>query len=359
MTMSFTVLDRFLSRCVSQKKFPGCVCWIGNDRRTLFFESYGHAQIIPEKIKMKKNMIFDLASITKPIATALSIMLLYEKKELNVASKVEHFLASCKNKPNGKKTIHELLIHKTGLPAWFPLYLLPEEKRLSFLAETNTGMNRVVYSCLGYILLGKIVERITGLALNKYCHRMIYNRLGLKNTLFKAVKKKNVVATEDGNAHEKRLASTYGDISTVPWRDYLIKGEVHDGNCFYAFHGVSGNAGLFSNVADLITIMRAYLRGEIVRLSTVRLMTKTYTRGKEKRGLGWVIDPYPGVLSSTTFSHTGFTGTMLLVEPKKNLIIMLLTNAVHPKVKLGAMTKIRETVVSITNRIAGTQSNPE
>lgn len=352
----FTVLDRFLSHSVSQKKFPGCVCWIGNDRQTLFLESYGYAQIIPRKIKMKKDTIFDLASITKPIATALSIMLLYEKKELDLDDPIEQYLRSFKNKTNGSKTIRELLTHQAGLPAWFPLYLLPEDKRVAFLAETNTGMDGVVYSCLGYIVLGKIVETITGLALDSSCSRMIYELLGLKNTMFKPVKNRAIAATELGNFHEKDLASNYGNVAHVPWREHLIRGEVHDGNCYYAFDGISGNAGLFSNVTDLAKIARAYLAGEIVQLSTVRLMNKQYTRGKEKRGLGWVIDPYPGILSSTTFSHTGFTGTMLLAEPNGKLIIILLTNAVHPKVRLGVMPKVRETVVKITNKIIDTTS---
>lgn len=352
----FTVLHRFLSHSVSQKKFPGCVCWIGNDRQTLFFESFGYAQVIPRKIKMKKDTIFDLASITKPIATAFSIMLLYEKKELDLDTTIEHFLSPFKNKINGKKTIRELLTHQAGLPAWFPIYLLPEDKRIAFLAEITTGKNEVVYSCLGYIVLGKIVETITGLTLDTSCYRMMYKRLGLRSTMFKPVKSHNIAATEFGNSHEKDLASKYGNVAHVPWRDYVIRGEVHDGNCFYAFHGVSGNAGLFSNAADLATIARAFLAGEVVQLSTVRLMNKKYTRGIEKRGLGWVIDPYPGILSSATFSHTGFTGTMLLVEPKKKLIIILLTNAVHPKVRLGVMPKIRETVVKITDEILNTKS---
>jgi len=319
-----------LATCVSQKKFPGCVCWIGDEKKTLFFESYGYAQIIPEKIKINKKTIFDLASITKPIATALSIMLLYEKGELKLGDKIERFLTNFKNRTNGEKTTQELLTHITGIPAWFPLYLLPEKERIESLTKMNTGKKGVTYSCLGYILLGKIIEKITGCALDDYCYNVIYEKFGLENTMFGPVKgRNNIAATELGNEHEKLLASKHGDVSEVKWRDYLIKGEVHDGNCFYGFNGASGNAGLFSNVTDLVKIVRNYLAGEIVKLPTLKLMIKNYTRGTEGRGLGWVINPYPGLLSAMTFSHTGFTGTMLLTDPKKKIIIILLTNAVR------------------------------
>lgn len=355
--MSFTALNTFLATCVSQKKFPGCVCWVGNDKSILFFESYGYAQIIPKKIKVNKKTIFDLASITKPIATALSIMLLHEKGELKLGNKIEHFLPNFKNSTNGKRTIRDLLTHTSGIPAWFPLYLLPEEERIASLAKMNTGKKGVTYSCLGYILLGKIIEKITARTLNNYCYNVIYKKLGLKNTMFGPLKRRNnISATELGNEHEKLLASKHGDVSKANWRDYLIKGEVHDGNCFYGFNGVSGNAGLFSNATDLVKMVRNYLAGEIVKLPTLRLMIKDYTRGKEGRGLGWVINPYPGFFSPKTFSHTGFTGTMLLADPKKNLTIILLTNAVHPRVKLGIMQPIRKKVVQLTVEILSTKS---
>jgi len=130
----------------------------------------------------------------------------------------------------------------------------------------------------------------------------------------------------------------------------LIKGEVHDGNCFYAFNGVSGNAGLFSNAEDLSRILRVYLQGEIVKPGTLKMMIKDWTGGNEKRGLGWWVNPYPGILSDSAFGHTGFTGTMVMVEPPQNLIIIFLSNSVHPRVKLGVMPEIRRRIVEIIKK---------
>lgn len=349
--MSFDTLHKFLTDYTTKGKITGCVCWVGDKKNTLFFQRYGYAQTVPKKIKINRDTIFDLASITKPITTAMSIMLLYEKEKIKLNDKIEKYLPDFKNRRNGKKTIMQLLAHTSGMPAWFPLYILPEGKRMAYLTKTNTGKKQVIYSCLGYIILGKIVEVVSGYNLDIYCSKNFFKRLGLKNTMFGPVKGKNIAATEFGNTYEKKTAAKHGDTSAVNWRDYVIKGEVHDGNSFYGFEGVSGNAGLFSNTSDLVKIMRQYLAGKIVKSNTVKMMIKDHTGGKEKRGLGWVIDPYPKLLSPAAFYHTGFTGTMCLADPVLDLIIILLANAVHPRVRLGLMPPVRHRVVKIVSKI--------
>lgn len=346
-------LANYLTNCVKEK-IPGCVCWVSNNKKVFFFESFGYRQLIPEKIAMHKNTIFDLASITKPLCTAVSVMLLFEEKEIKLTDRIEKYLREFKNKPNGKKTIKELLTHTSGLPAWFPLYLLAKKKRTEYLSTANINKKAMLYSCLGYIILGEIIEKITKLKLEQYCKQKIFKKLEFKNTMFEPVKNiiTNIAATELGNEHEKIKASEYGDISKVKWRNYLIKGEVHDGNCFYGYNGVSGNAGLFSNADDLAQIMRFYLAGDIVKMSSIKMMIKDYTGGPEQRGLGWWINSYPGILSPHAFGHTGFTGTMLMVDPELKLIIILLANSVHPKVRLGIMPRIRKRVIEIiTNKL--------
>ncbi len=343
-------LNKFLADVTAKRKISGCVCWVGNSREVFFNEAFGYAQIKPRKTKIDKDTLFDLVSITKPMCTALSIILLYEKKKIRLSDKVKRFLPEFKRNINGEKTVKQLLTHTSGIPAWYPIYLFDEKERMKFLAKANTGKRGVIYSCLGYIILGKIIEAVSGKSLDKYCNKTIFKKIGLKNTLFGPVKRKNVAATEFGNSYEKKMASAYGDVSHIKWRDYVIKGEVHDGNSFYGFKGVSGNAGLFSNVRDLVKLIRQYCLGEIVKPPAVKLMTKDYTGNPEKRGLGWVIDPYPRYLSHATFYHTGFTGTMLLVDPVSDIIIILLTNAVHPAVKVSTMPPIRRKVVEIVSR---------
>ncbi|MGB9720427.1 MAG: serine hydrolase domain-containing protein [bacterium] len=346
--MKFHKIIKYLNECIKSKKIPGAVLWIGNKKDVHFYEAFGYQQIFPKMEKLNKDTIYDLASLTKPLCTAMSIMLLFEEKEIKLIDYIERYLPAFKNRPNGKKTIKELLTHTSGLPAWFPLYLLNQQERIDYLARTNTGKKGVIYSCLGYIILGLIIERITNQGLDIFCEEKILKRLHLENTFFKPLPGiKNIAPTEMGNEHEKNKAEEYGDISHIKWRDHLIKGEVHDGNCFYAFKGVSGNAGLFSNVADIAKILRAYLNGQIVNLETVKMMTKDHTGSKEKRGLGWWMNPYPGILSDYAFGHTGFTGTMVMVDPKKDFIAILLANSVHPKVRLGIMPEIRKKVINI------------
>jgi CubicO group peptidase (beta-lactamase class C family) len=346
--MPFDDLNSFLSDCVLEKKIPGCVCWIGNKKDTLFLKEYGYCQIVPQLKEMKKDTVFDLASLTKPIVTAFSIMLLQERGLLKLKSRVGDLLLALGNSASAQKTIEQLLTHTSGLPAWYPTYLFPDKERLKHIADLNAGDEKVIYSCLGYILLGKIIEQLTRDSLADFFRKNIAGKFGLERMRFGPVKQKHAVApTEKGNIHEQGMASEYGDITPIRWRQNLIHGEVHDGNAFYGFKNVAGNAGLFSNAADLAKLTQAYLSGEIVSKKTVGLMTEDHTGGTEKRGMGWKMDMYPGLLSPYSFGHTGFTGTMLVVDPKQDLIVILLANAVHPSVKLGLMNPIRQETVRL------------
>lgn len=350
--MSFKQLDDYLVNCTTQKKIPGIVCWLGSQKNTLFFKAYGHAQLLPSKIPINKNTIFDLASLTKPLATAMSIMLLSDQKQLKMTDKAKIFLPMASSGSTGKKTIKQLLTHTAGLPAWFPLYVLPAEERLDYLSRSASKKRTVLYSCLGYIILGMIVERVSGQTLDKFCKEHIFKRLGLNNTMFGPVKKKNIAATEFGNKHEELTAAQHGKIKKMKWRNYVLKGEVHDGNSFYAFGGVSGNAGLFSTAQEIARIIRAYMAGDIVTKKTMKMMIKSHINGKEKRGLGWIVDPFPGYVSNRSFYHTGFTGTMCLVDPVKDKIMILLTNAVHPVVRQELMPEVRKKFVEILSKIS-------
>ncbi|MDH4211380.1 MAG: serine hydrolase [candidate division WOR-3 bacterium] len=346
--MAFNELDHFLTDLVDKRKIPGFVCWVGNLSTSFFQKTYGYAQIKPQKVRMSGDTVFDLASLTKPLVTALLVMLLWEKGMLSIEHALENFLPVFKGKPNAKKSIRQLMTHTCGLPAWYPTYLIPEATRLEFLSNLSATDEEPVYSCLGYIILGKIIESVAGTGLDSCFEQNVTRKLGFHTLGFGPVfDKKTVAATELGNEHERTMAGRHGDVSRIEWRRYLIQGEVHDGNAYYSYGGVAGNAGLFSNLTDLVTITRAYLSAELLKPNTLSMMIKECAGKNEKRNLGWRVDPFPGSLSPDSFGHTGFTGTMLAVEPRSNLIIILLTNAVHPKVQLGLMTPIRRTVVSI------------
>lgn len=348
--MSFKTLDALLVDYTTKRNIAGCVCCVASMKEVFFFNAYGYAQVEPSRVKLDKNTIFDLASLTKPFATALAIMQLCDRRRINISDTVQMYLPAFKKSINGEKTIKELLLHTSGMPAWFPLYILPPEKRVLFLANTNNGGHRVVYSCLGYIVLGMIIEAVAHVPLDQYCRTNIYGTIGARKTFFGPSQRGNVAATERGNEHEKKLAAKFGDTGQVRWRDHVIKGEVNDGNAHYCFHGISGNAGLFSNASDLLLIARQYYAGTIVRADTVHMMVRDWTGTPHKRGLGWVIDAYPGVLSHRAFSHTGFTGTLFVADPEHNVIILLLTNAVHPVVRQELTAALRNTVVQEVSR---------
>jgi CubicO group peptidase (beta-lactamase class C family) len=344
--MSISKLDRFLKTCVTSGDIAGIVCWVGDLREERFCNAYGFRQVTPSRLPITTHTLFDTASLTKPIATALAFMTLQEAGMITMQDTVVGYLGRIRDATGTGTTLMQLLTHTSGLPAWYPVYTLPRHDRLAFLTDRRTATH-VVYSCLGYILLGVILEKITGCPLDTYCRDRLYAPLGLPDTLFTPSARENIAATELGNEHEKEMASRHADISGVPWRTHLLCGEVHDGNAYYAYDGVAGNAGLFSTALDLATLMRAYLRGEIVSPESVSYMTTDHTGGDEKRGVGWVIDAFPEYLSHNTFSHTGFTGTMLACDPDRSLIIVLLTNAVHPHVRRDLMAPVRKRVIQL------------
>ncbi|UCD04941.1 MAG: serine hydrolase [candidate division WOR-3 bacterium] len=346
--MSFSKLDDFLTDLVHKRRIPGFVCWVGNLSTSFYERAYGFAQLKPKRIDMSKNTVFDLASLTKPLATALLIMLMHEKGILDIDHTLEQYLPVFKGKPNARKSLRQLLTHTGGMPAWYPTYLISETQRLEFLSGLSIIDEEPVYSCLGYILLANIVENITGMGFNRYFEDNITSKLGLHTIGFGPVHdQETVAATELGSKHERAMARRHGDISTIKWRPHLIQGEVHDGNAYYSYGGVAGNAGLFSNLTDLVAITRAYMSGGLLNPATLHMMIYERAGSRERRNLGWCADPYPDLLSPESFGHTGFTGTMLTIDPRTNLIVILLTNAIHPKVRLGLMNPIRRTVIQL------------
>jgi len=346
----FAGIDRYLLKQLGDKRFPGAVCWIGSRRVTFFYEKYGHCQVLPSRRLMLKDTIFDLASITKPLVTALSVMKLSEAKKIRLDDKAEKYIAEFKGRSLGVKTVRQLLTHTAGLPAWFPMYSIPPDKRFDYLSGADTGERKVVYSCLGYIILGKIVERAARTPLDIF-FREVTKGLALSNTMFRPDPLASIAATENRDRYERAKFKSCGLRSAAGWRDYLIRGEVHDGNCFYGYRGVAGNAGLFSNVPDLVRFMRAYVGGDIIPPSSVKQMTANLTGAKNPRGLGWMLDIYPGRLSPRAYGHTGFTGTMLCFDPLKDLLVILLTNDIHPHVKPDNMPPLRRQLMKIISRI--------
>ncbi len=359
MDKNFRGLDAVLKENVINKAFPpGAVIWIGLKGKTFFQKTLGFSQIVPRHEKMSFHTIFDLASLTKPLATAMAIMVLRQEKVLKLSDRASRFLPAFLGQPNGAASLEELLTHTAGLPSWYPLYLLDRKQRDSYLSRARVRNKVVNYSCLGYIILGKIITAVTGMPLDRFCRSRIFEKTRLANTLFCPGKRSDIAATEFGNEHEKRKVRRYlndkNSNRQVQWRKSVLRGEVHDGNCYYAYRGVSGNAGLFSNASDLAKLLNTYLNGGIVDMPTVANMTRNHTgrTGSERFGLGWKVDMYPGAMSERSFGHTGFTGTMICVDPIRELMVVVLSNSVHPHVRLGIMPLIRRKIIeAVVNMI--------
>ena len=319
-------IDALIERGISEKVFPGAVAYIAEGNGVSYCEAFGHRMCTPEIKPMQCDTIFDLASLTKPIVTGTLIMRLVEEGTLELNDPIQNYLPEC---IHPQVTISHLLTHTSGLPAWRATYLESKTKvgLVNYLGqmplEYPTG-TQVVYSCLGYILLGKLLERLTEEPLNALAQRWIFQPLEMNWTCYNPplTWTDRCAATEDSNSFEKRMV----DYKPHNWREGVIIGEVHDENAHF-LGGVSGNAGLFSTAADVGKFCQMLTNGgnDVLRLESIKRMATVHTTGlNESRGIGWII------LEDGSLYHTGFTGTSIRVNIQRKMCAILLTNRGHP-----------------------------
>jgi CubicO group peptidase (beta-lactamase class C family) len=305
------------------------------------------------------DTIFDLASLTKVTATTPSILKLVAEGRIGLEQPIGEILPEFGTE--GAKrgvTIRRLMSHSAGFIAWLPVFLeaTGPEAYLAAFARTQPEMTpgeQVVYSDPSFITLGEVVRRVTGEPVSTYARREIFQPLGMIDTMFTppVAYRSRIAATEVGNDFEGEKAPDQAPVDGG-WRDYLLRGEVHDGNAWYGFRGVAGHAGLFGTARDLGLYGQMWLNGGAlgdVRILPEELVAEA-TRDQaglggdnDRRGLGWRLAPFPGTpevnpdsargLSTRAYGHTGFTGTSLWMDPERDLVIVLLTNRVHPTVK--------------------------
>ncbi|MGQ0549230.1 MAG: serine hydrolase domain-containing protein [Armatimonadota bacterium] len=354
---------------ISRGVFPGAVVAVARGRQRLVLDAFGHAQVTPRRVVMRADTIFDLASLTKPVATTTAILRLWEQGKIDLDAPVARYLPDFAQEGKATATIRHLLAHTSGLPAWEMLYLPGPGRaggpptpacrsireavaRICATPAVAPPATRIEYSDLGFIVLGDLVERLSA-RLDTHARRHIFEPLGMTCTRFVAPRswRTRCAATEIGNAYERGRAAAQGLGRRFRWRSNLLRGQVHDGNAWHVGRGIAGHAGLFGTAADLARFGRVMLAGgvlegaHILRHETVAEATKTQTPGlaSEPRGLGWALRGWPFLgtrVSTTAFGHTGFTGTSLLVDPQRALAIVLLTNRVHPRVD-DAIIKFR------------------
>ena len=283
--------------------------------------------------------IFDLASLAKVVATVTAVMILNDRGLLDLNGSVAEIIPEFSGGGRESVTVLHLLTHTSGLPSHRRVWKYaasPQRAMTRVLATSLQGeIGRCeVYSDLGFIILGEIVQRVSGLRLDVFSTAKSFDRLGMFDTCF--LPSQDLVA---------RCASTEDD----PWRGRVLTGEVHDENA-YALGGVSGHAGLFSTAGDLARFGQMILRGgelegcRVLSESAVATVIANQTAHlATARGLGWVRRPNPFFGSAVAagpnaISHTGFTGTSIYIDPDVDVCAVLLTNAVHP-VRDGAAQK--------------------
>jgi CubicO group peptidase (beta-lactamase class C family) len=281
--------------------------------------------------------IYDLASLTKVVATTPLILQAAAEGRLALDDPLQAYVPES---PHASITLRHLLTHTSGLPAWIPFYL--ESRRRDEIVEraattplvTPPGA-QVLYSDLGFILLGEIARRTLGAPLDRLASVRVTGPLGMTDTRYLPPLnvRDRIAPTEDGTAIEQAMAGAAG--ARHAWRKTLIWGEVHDSNA-YAMGGVSGHAGLFGTADDLVAYARLWLGADPRRAGlTPALIREAVSpmRPDGSRGLGWALaGPHAwwgDTLSPHAYGHTGFTGTAIAIDPERALAIVLLTNAVH------------------------------
>lgn len=330
-------IPRLIKNGVAEKVFPGAVAYILTDKSVLYHKAFGSRCVKPKRFPMLQTTLFDLASLTKPIVVGTLCMQLVESGALHLNTPATKYLPEFKHT---NVTLTHLLTHTSGLPAWLPLYLRApsRENVIPYLAEAaleSQPGEKAVYSCLGYIVLGKLLERITGESLDKLAQKRIFTLLGMGSTQFNPSQacREDCAATEDSNSFERRMVN----YERHDWREGVIIGQVHDENAHF-LGGVSGNAGLFSTSTDLGKFCRTLMDngGALLRPASLRTMRQVASAEGERRCIGWA------VTDDGCLYHTGFTGTSIRICLKRKLAAILLTNRVHPDADRKGIIEFRK-----------------
>jgi serine-type D-Ala-D-Ala carboxypeptidase len=349
-------IDSILQSQVDGEKIPGAVIIIKKDGGIIHSKAYGFAarydyngKLLNQPEKMTPGHLFDIASLTKVIGTTTSVMLLADRGQINVDEPVGKYLPAFNSEDKKTITIRHLLTHTAGLYEWYPLYYLCSNKNETYrLIEKlplmfPVGQQRR-YSDLGFVILGEIIEKVSGLSLEEFMNRNIFEPLQMKNTSFNPLssgKSYKIAATSHGNPYEKRMVydSTLGfrikEIDPTQWngwRTYTLKGEVNDGNAWYACNGISGAAGLFSTADDLQKLVDMLIAKGLngsEQFISEKTINNFLTQDKFSNGLGWMMDPANSFMKnapSGSFGHSGFTGTSISVVTSGNISVILLIN---------------------------------
>jgi uncharacterized protein YbbC (DUF1343 family) len=338
-------ISAVVEAAIAQGKMPGCVVVVGRHDEVLFEHAYGSRAILPERSAMTSETVFDLASLTKPVATATSIMILVDRGQVNLDARASTYVPELSRLP--PFTVRQLLTHTSGLPAVTPMADWSTDRpevirRIAALTFKSSPGERFNYSDVGFVLLQEIVQRVSGKALAVFAAEEVFGPLGMKDTgyLPPAELRARAAPTEQRDGG-------------------FIQGDVHDPRAF-ALGGVAGHAGVFSTARDMSRFARAMLEHgsleghRIFGDKTFERFTARQQTSKGGRALGWDLDSAYAthrspLFSRKAFGHGGYTGTAMWIDPDKDLFVVFLSNRVHPDGK-GAVNPL---VADITTLAVG------
>jgi CubicO group peptidase (beta-lactamase class C family) len=354
--------DSLVAAWVEAERVPGAVLMVSRDGETAFRKAHGQAQIYDygtgqypemqdasgpgiERLErprpMPEGTLFDLASVTKVMATTFAVMLLVDRGALDLDAPLYTVLEDFRGPEKDRVTLRHLLTHRAGLRQWVPTYYhasTPDEAH-DYIRDLPLGWavgEGRRYSDLGFMLLGWVVEEVTGTSLDAFLRAELYGPLGLEHTGFGGSDALSgpFAATSHGNPFERRMvhdtAFGYrieGDADAWNgWRTHTLVGEVNDGNAHHAFGGQAGHAGLFSTADDLVVLLELLLEGgthEGRRFLSPDVVASFLAPTGDGQALGWQTPDY---LPPSSFAHTGFTGTFVFGVREQGLAVVLLTN---------------------------------
>jgi len=335
------ILDSIVQEAIHDEQIPGAVVLIGHDGQVIYRKAFGERSLEPRREPMTVETVFDLASLTKVVATTTAVMQLVQKGEIRVNEPVVKYIPEFAENGKDEITVRELLTHYSGLPEDLDL-VQPWQGRETALRMAYAEKpiyapgSRFLYSDINFIVLGALVERVSGMPLDAYCQKNIFSPLQMTHTRFLPPA-----------PWVPKIAPTQYDE-----HDKMLRGVVHDPTA-RRMGGVAGHAGLFSTADDLTKFAQALLNGSPV-LSPLMIEKMTTPQqpptSQVLRGFGWDIDsPFSStrgdLLPVGSFGHTGFTGTSLWIDPTTRTFIIVLSNAVHPRGK-GSAVALRSKIAT-------------
>jgi serine-type D-Ala-D-Ala carboxypeptidase len=350
-------IDAVVNHAIEKDQLPGAVVLVVHRGHVVFRRAYGQRTKKPVAAPMTADTIFDIASLTKPVATAPSIMLLAEQGKLRLSDPVSKHWADFAPRGKDKITIEQLLLHTSGLIADNPAsdYMDGKKKALARIGDLEPIAEpgaRFIYSDVNFIALGELVERIGGAPLDEFARNHFFKPLGMTETGFRPPE-----------ALKERIAPT-------AQRDgHWMIGEVHDPRA-YLLGGVAGHAGLFSSADDLAIYALMLLKGgqgrdqRVLSTQSVKTMTTPRAVPKGLRAYGWDVQTTfstnRGELSKpgSGFGHTGFTGTSLWIDPDSETAVIFLSNRVHPD-GAGNVARLRGQVATLAAAALGAPAKPK